>query len=153
MCSESGCYQKVLDENSIWRVERIGDQPETFLPFIDDPDFDLHNAYLYSAAKSVQDASNDYIVNFVNKYRQNFSRDILVTLLKHYTYVDLTTFYENEAIFNENLELVSSTILAWQVEEPSTFGGQNVPWVTSITQVGNPGLSIVGEVMDLNDVG
>lgn len=82
-------------------------RPETFLPFIEEPEFELRNAYIYNAAKKTQDASNDYIVNFVNKYRSNFSKDILVELLKHYSYVDLTTFYENEAAFNHELQLVA----------------------------------------------
>ena len=131
-------YPYVTEENRDIILEKLDSEdidylitqqikPETFLPFIDEPDFDLHNAYLYSAAKSVQDASNDYIVNFVNKYRQNFSRDILVTLFKHYTYVDLTTFYENEAIFNENLELVSDPSLPYVILNENSTVYKYVP--------------------------
>ena len=106
---------RYLDSDDIDYLITQQIKPETFLPFIEVVGFDLHNAYLYSAAKSTQEAPNDYIVNFVNKYRQNFSKDILVTLLKHYTYIDLTTFYENEAIFNEDLELVSDPSLPYVI--------------------------------------
>lgn len=98
---------KYLDSDDIDYLITQQIKPDDFLDFIDQPDFNIHNTLYYSVAKETQDASNDYIVNFVNKYRANFSRDMLVNLLTHYSYVDLTTFYENESILHDEIELVS----------------------------------------------
>lgn len=126
---------KYLDSDDIDYLITQQIKPETFLEFIEESGFELHNAYLYSTAKNVQDASNDYIVNFVNKYRQNFSKDILSTLLKHYTYVDLTTYYENEVIFNEDLELVSDPCKPYIILNENTTVYKYVP--TDLTTVGS----------------
>ena len=71
-------------------------KPEQFLDFIEEPDFSIHNTLFYSMAKNTQKESNSYIVNFINKYREHFSLDTLKILLTHYSYEDLTNFYETE---------------------------------------------------------
>ncbi|MBP3853250.1 MAG: D-alanyl-D-alanine carboxypeptidase family protein, partial [Erysipelotrichaceae bacterium] len=81
-------------------------KPEEFMDFIDVEGFDIHQTRSYKIAKDTQDADNEYIVNFVNKYHSHFRRDELATLLSHYSYMDLTTFYENEQVLNENIRLV-----------------------------------------------
>ena len=71
-------------------------KPDQFLDFIEEPDFSIHNTLLYSMAKNTQKESNSYIVNFINKYREHFSLDTLKKLLSHYSYEDLTNFFETE---------------------------------------------------------
>ena len=71
-------------------------KPEQFMDFIDLPDFKIHNTLFYSSAKKIQDEENTYIVNFINKYREYFSLDACKELLKHYSYADLTSFYETQ---------------------------------------------------------
>ncbi len=83
-------------------------QPDEFLPYIKIEGFNIRNTRYYTTAKNTQDAENDYIVNFVNKYRPNFNRDTFEDLLKNYSYMDLTTFYENDAILNEDLVLTAN---------------------------------------------
>ena len=81
--------------------------PDKFMDFIELSDFDLKNTLYYKEAKDTQDADNEYIVNFVNRFRKNFSYESLKELLSHYSYIDLTTFYENEAVLFSNLRLVT----------------------------------------------
>lgn len=82
-------------------------KPEEFIEFIDEEGFNIRYCRLYTIAKETQAQSNAYIVNFVNRFRSNFSMSTLKTLLEHYTYVDLTTFYENEGLSQQPLKLVS----------------------------------------------
>lgn len=81
-------------------------RPKTFMKFIPVDGFDVYHCQEYSIAKKVQEESNDYIVNFVNKYTKYFSRDDLSELLKHYSYAELTSFYENDLGNNEDLSLM-----------------------------------------------
>lgn len=82
-------------------------KPKVFIDFINVKGFDVYHCQEYAVAKETQEQSNDYIVNFVNKYTKYFNTDSLEELLTYYSYLDLTTFYENELINNENLSLVS----------------------------------------------
>lgn len=43
----------------------------------------------------------------MNRFRKNFSYDSLKELLSHYSYIDLTTYYENEAVLYSDLRLVA----------------------------------------------
>lgn len=110
-------YPYVNEENEAIILEHMDEQdidymvtqhikPEEFMPFIEVEGFDIHQTRSYTIAKETQDADNEYIVNFINKYHSHFRRDELGTLLEHYSYLDLTTFYENEQLLNENLQLV-----------------------------------------------
>ena len=83
-------------------------RPKVFMDFIDVKGFDVYHCLEYADAKEIQDESNEYIVNFVNKYTKYFTRDDLNELLENYSYTDLTTFYENDIINNEELKLVNN---------------------------------------------
>lgn len=80
-------------------------KPDQYLEFINEPDFSIYNTLFYARAKKAQDAPAAYIVNFINKYRSNFSLDTLTRYLSHYSYADLTSFYENEQILHEDVQL------------------------------------------------
>ena len=87
---------KYMDEDDIDFLITQKIRPEQFLDFIDNPEFKIHNTVFYSAAKKVQDQDADFIVNFINKYRDRFSLEECKALLAHYSYEDLIAFYEVE---------------------------------------------------------
>lgn len=111
-------YPYVNDENRDLILEYLDDEdieyiisnqirPEEFMDFIDEPGFEIRYCRLYKAAKDVQEESDDYIVNFVNRYRANFSLSNLEELLTYYSYASLTAFYENVQT-NGELSLVTN---------------------------------------------
>ena len=81
--------------------------PDKFMDFIKLDGFSLKNTLYYKEAKDTQDPDKEYIVNFVNRFRKNFSYDSLKEVLLHYSYIDLTTYYENEAVLYSDLRLVA----------------------------------------------
>lgn len=102
--------EKILAQFSSDDIDYIITQqlpPETFEPFMDCKGFTLRYTMYYYEAKTIQDRDNEYIVNFVNRFKPYFSLDLLASLLTHYSYVDLTTFYENELLLHEDMELVA----------------------------------------------
>ena len=98
---------KYLDSNDIDYLVNQHITPDKFMDFIELDGFSLKNTLYYKEAKDTQDADNEYIVNFVNRFRKNFSYDSLKKLLSHYSYIDLTTYYENEAVLYSDLRLVA----------------------------------------------
>ncbi len=81
-------------------------RPEEYMEFIGLPDFSIYNTLYYTQAKNTQNTSDEYIVNFVNKYRPRFSLDSLKMYLINYSYADLTSFFENEQVMHQNMQLV-----------------------------------------------
>ncbi len=96
-----------LDQKGVDYIITQQIKPNQFLDFIDEPEFSIYNTLYYAQAKKIQDAPNAFIINFVNKYRSHFNLDTLKTLLKHYSYADLTSFYENEQVLHENIQLIA----------------------------------------------
>ncbi len=112
-------YQYTTDENRDIILMYLDDddidymisqqlQPEQFMDFIKVDGFDIHNTVYYYRAKQTQEETSEYIVNFVNKYKEYFSKDSIQDLLSNYSYMDLTTFYENELTISNQLHLVST---------------------------------------------
>lgn len=99
-----------LDSDDIDYIISNQIHPDEFMDFIDVPGFDIRYCRLYTLCKETQNQENDYIVNFVNRYHTHFTAGSLETLLKHYSYLDLTTFYENEMTNNPTLKLVEDPI-------------------------------------------
>ena len=83
-------------------------EPEKFLDFIAIEGFNIRNTNLYYTAKTCQDADNEYIVNFVNRYRSNISSSTFNDMVTYYSYNDLTTFFETEQVLNEDLHLITN---------------------------------------------
>jgi D-alanyl-D-alanine carboxypeptidase len=98
---------KYFDSDDIDYLVNQHISPDKFMDFVELKDFNLKNTLYYKEAKETQDADNEYIVNFVNRFRKNFSYESLKELLSHYSYLDLTTFYENEAVLYSDLRLVA----------------------------------------------
>lgn len=110
-------YPYVTDENREVILNHLNDdeisyivdrqiEPEKFMDFIDVEGFNIRNTLLYFNAKKTQDAPNDFIVNFVNRYRSNITHNTIVDLCTYYSYNDLIAFYENESVLNDGLKLV-----------------------------------------------
>lgn len=116
-----------LDSDDIDYIISNQIRPEEFIEFIDEEGFNIRYCRLYSIAKQTQDQSNAYIVNFVNRFRQHFSTSTLKTLLEHYSYVDLTTFYENEAIRQEPLKLIADPSQPFVILKQDTSVYKYVP--------------------------
>ena len=72
-----------LDSNDIDYLINQHITPDKFMDFIKLDGFSLKNTLYYKEAKDTQDADNEYIVNFVNRFRKNFSYDSLKELLSH----------------------------------------------------------------------
>lgn len=109
-----------LDSEDIDYIISNQIQPEEFMDFMDEEGFNIRNCRLYTIAKQTQEQSEAYIVNFVNRFRSNFSTTTLKTLLEHYTYVDLTTFYENEGLNQQPLTLVEDPTMPFVILNLST---------------------------------
>lgn len=85
-----------LDENDIDYLVTSQLEPEEFLPFITLPEFDVHNARLYTQAMAVQPEEGSMIVHFINRYRDELDGLDLQALLKNYSYQDLSTWFDME---------------------------------------------------------
>lgn len=96
-----------LDSDDIDYMISQNIKPKQYMDFINVEGFDIHNTVYYEVAKETQDEEPEYIVNFVNKYKDNFTKDSLADLLTNYTYLDLTTFYEDQIAMNSQLRIVS----------------------------------------------
>lgn len=69
-------------------------EPEEFLPFISLPEFDVHNARLYTQAMAIQPEDASAVVHFVNRYRDQLEGADLKTLLSNYSYQDLSSWFD-----------------------------------------------------------
>lgn len=124
-----------LDSEDIDYIISNQIRPEEFIEFIDEEGFNIRYCRLYYTAAKTQAQSNAYIVNFVNRFRQHFSASTLKTLLEHYSYVDLTTFYENEAIRQQPLKLVADPSQAFVILDTDTSVYKYAP--SNLVQVGS----------------
>ncbi len=97
-----------LNEDDINYIINQQIEPEKFMDFIEIDGFNVHNTMLYYNAKKTQDAENEYIVNFVNRYRAHLTNATIVDMTSNYSYLDLTNFFETESVLNDGLKLVSN---------------------------------------------
>ena len=87
---------KYLSDDDIDYIVTQKIKPDQFMDFIELEDFKIHNTLLYSMAKSIQEQSPEYILNFINKYRDRFTYADWKLAISHYSYDDLVTFFETE---------------------------------------------------------
>lgn len=102
-------------------------RPKYYMDFIKEKDFDIHQTLYYYTAKTVNEESNPYIVNFINKYNSYFTRDDLEHLLKHYSYLDLTTFYENDKTAEKSVQLATDPSDPFLILDSNTTVYKYVP--------------------------
>lgn len=81
-------------------------KPEEIMPFIQIDGFDIANTRWYYTALSTQEDDVDYIVNFINEYRNRLSYDTLETTLSHYSYSNLIRYFETTADYDSQSQLV-----------------------------------------------
>lgn len=81
-------------------------KPEEFLPFIELENFDLHNTRWYNKALQTQENDLEYIVSFVNKYKEKLDYSTLDQLLTSYSYNELTRFFDEQSQQKKTLDLI-----------------------------------------------
>ena len=82
-------------------------EPQQFLPFIEEEDFNLENTLWYTRAMDTRKEEATYIVNFINKYRDNMDYTTLTSLLTNYSYNVLTRFYDEGYEFGSDVQLIA----------------------------------------------
>ena len=68
--------------------------PEQILPFMDAPGFDINNTLYYDIAARTQRADSEFIVQFVNKYRDRFDATSLEEMLSWMPYSNLIEYFD-----------------------------------------------------------
>lgn len=68
--------------------------PEQILPFIDAPGFDINNTLYYDIAARTQRANPEFVVQFVNKYRDRFDAASLQEMLSWMPYSNLIEYFD-----------------------------------------------------------
>jgi D-alanyl-D-alanine carboxypeptidase len=86
--------------------------PEQFLPYVDVEGFELRNTLYYWTAQQTRDLDAQSVVYFVNRFKDEFSLNQLQDYLSHYSYQDLTAYFENEQVLHEN------TLLSTNPDDP-----------------------------------
>lgn len=99
---------KYLEQEDIDYLVTQQIKPEEFLPFIEVKGFDIHNALWYSKAAQLQESNAEYIVNFMNKYKERLDYADLDTLLSAYSYNELTRFFDEGDSNIPNAKLISN---------------------------------------------
>lgn len=88
---------RVLDDDAINVLINSQIQPDQVLPYAFNPNFNILNTLYYDAASRTQAASPDFIVQFVNQYRDRFDLESLRELLSWLPYSELVTYFESNA--------------------------------------------------------
>lgn len=69
--------------------------PEQVLPYINQDDFNISNTLYYDMAMKTQSADPNFIVHFVNKYRNYFDLESLQNMLSWLSYADMVAYFES----------------------------------------------------------
>lgn len=78
-------------------------EPEVFMPFMEIDGFNIRNAYFYQAALQTRSAQPEIIVDFVNHYRKQWTLSEMESLLRFYSYNDLSDYSDSA----QSAELIS----------------------------------------------
>lgn len=81
-------------------------KPDDFMPYIEIEGFNVRNTVWYNRAKSYQEAENEYIVAFVNKYKDVMKKENFEGYLTNYTYESLETFFTDGDFYDSKAKLV-----------------------------------------------
>lgn len=81
-------------------------KPEDFIPYIEIEGFNVRNTVWYNRAKTYQEANNEYIVAFVNKYKDVIRKENFEGFLTNYTYDSLETFFTDGDFYDSKAKLV-----------------------------------------------
>lgn len=81
-------------------------RPEQILPFMDMPGFDINNTIYYDLVSKTQSADPDFIVQFVNRYRDRLNVNNIQEMLSWMSYPDIVAYFDskNEMPLSKNPE-------------------------------------------------
>lgn len=82
-------------------------KPEQFMDFILLDGFTVKNTLYYGVCRMIRPTDLQYIVNFVNQYKGNFSFSDLEDIISNYDYEMLTSFYNNEYRYIKDASLIT----------------------------------------------
>lgn len=85
-----------MDEDDIDYIVSQQIKPEQFMDFIQLDNFDAKNILYYDAAINTRNTDKQYVVNFVNTYRNHFTYENISVYLKNYTYEDLASYFNGK---------------------------------------------------------
>ena len=116
-------------------------EPDEFLPFIEEEGFTLENTLWYTKAMSTRKEEKSYIVNFINKYKEQ-------NLLTYYSYNVLTRFYDEGYTYGEHAKLIANPSSMYTILNTSktiyTYEPKNLVTITTL-----PHDSIVDNANDI----
>lgn len=97
-----------LDQEDINYLITQQIKPEQIMPFIEHAEFDIANTLWYSLAMQTQEDDADYIIHFINEYKNRLSYGTLKEVLQNYSYSSLIRYFESSQDYDEKSVLVSS---------------------------------------------
>lgn len=79
-------------------------RPEQILPFMDMPGFDINNTIYYDLVAKTQTADPDFVVQFVNRYRNRLNVNNIQEILSWMSYPDVVAYFDskNETPLSKN---------------------------------------------------
>lgn len=112
-------YQYVTEENREMIETHMSDddiaymvqqkiKPEQFERFISLQGFTVKNTLYYDLFDQLAPTDDQYIVSFVNAYRNQFSYGEIKNLLTNYSYDQLESFYQGNYVYLNNAKLISN---------------------------------------------
>lgn len=96
-----------LDQDDINYLITQQITPDEIMPFIKVEGFDITNTRWYATAMQTQKDDADYIVNFINEYRNQMTYNSLEDILSNYSYSDLIRYFETNEEYDADSQLVS----------------------------------------------
>lgn len=126
-------YQYVTDENRDLIEAYMSDEdiaymvqqkikPSQFEPFITKNGFTVKNTLYYDKCNQVMSNDPQYIVNFVNAYKDNFKFADIEPLLNNYGYAVLEAFYNGSYQYFEDAQLIADpSLLDVEISENQTL--------------------------------
>lgn len=81
-------------------------EPQQFLPYIQCVDFILNHTLWYDTAFHTQEEDKNYIVSFINRYKERLEYRTLEDVLTNYSYNVLTRFFDEGDGYTPNAKLV-----------------------------------------------
>lgn len=99
-----------LDTDEINMLISSKIEPEQFLPYIEIEGFTLANTLWYDGAFHAQkeDATKDFIVRFINKYKAQMSYSSLHDMLSNYSFNALIRFFDEGDQYQNGASLISN---------------------------------------------
>lgn len=85
----------LLDDEEISTLINMQLQPEEVIPFAQAEEFTMNNIAAYNMAWSTQNADPQFVVYFVNQYKDRLSNENMQEILSWMSYTDLIDYFES----------------------------------------------------------